>query len=63
MILIPLLTNKMLNEMNIYNNLSLMSYAKNYETNEVNPLDLLVSRMVKTMLDTICFRATHNESI
>ena len=51
------------NLMNIYNNLSLMNYVKNYETNEANPLDLLVSRMVKTMVDTICFRATNKESI
>ena len=49
------------NLMKIYNNLDTYSYIKNYEINEVNPLDLLVCRTVKIIVDNICYRASNSE--
>ena len=47
--------------MEIYDSLSSNNYRKNYELNLINPLDLLISRTVKTMVDTICYRASNGE--
>ena len=49
------------NLIEVYNHLDSFSYINNYKLNEINPLDLLVSRSVKTMIDTICYRAGNGE--
>ena len=49
------------NLMEIYENLRFYNYIKNYEFNEVNPLDLLVCRTVKTIVDTICYKEANGE--
>ena len=49
--------------MGIYNHLNSNNYIKNYDYNQVNPLDLLISRMVKVMVDTICFRASNGDEM
>ena len=49
------------NLLEVYNHLNSYSYINNYKLNEINPLDLLVSRTVKTMIDTICYRAANGE--
>ena len=47
--------------MEIYKHLSLNNYIKNYELNLINPLDLLICRIVKTIVDNICYRASNGE--
>ena len=51
------------NLIGIYKSLNSNNYIKNYDSNKVNPLDLLVSRIVKTMVDTICYRASNGDEI
>ena len=55
------LENNHKNLIEIYKHLGSYSYIKNYELNEVNPLDLLVSRIIKTIVDTVCYRAVNGE--
>ena len=40
----------------MYNKLGTMDYIENNKKNTYNPIDLLVCRTVKTIVDTICYR-------
>ena len=47
--------------MEIYENLRSYNYIKNYEFNAINPIDLLVCRTMKTIVDNICYREANKQ--
>ena len=46
---------------NIYENLESPDFIQNSKLKNCNPLDLLVCRIVKNLVDTICYRAAKGE--
>ena len=45
----------------IYENLGEAEYIENSKLNNINPIDLYVCRTVKTIVDTVCYRAAKGE--